>query len=338
MSPNGQAMLYEGGAVSNQYPTVNAGTDQTLGSGVTTANLSGTASDSDGTVASSAWSMVSGPNTPTISQGGTVTARTASVTGMVNGNYVFRLSATDNAGATSIDDVLVAVGSTQTVPTAPSSLAAVAASASQINLSWTDNANNEQGFRVERAPDSGGNPGTFAQIATTGEGVTTYADTGRTASTKYHYRVRAYNAVGNSAYSNTSFATTPAGAADTTPPVVNVTSPAPGATVSGTIALAANATDAVGVVGVQFKVDGVNVGSEDTTAPYNASLDTLPLANGTHYVTAVARDAAGNLGTSAQVAITVNNTPAPSRPNPPSNLRATAVSASQVNLAWQDNS
>src|SRR5712691_8877878 len=55
---------------------------------------------------------------------------------------------------------------------------------------------------------------------------------------------------------------------DTTPPTVIITSPAPGATVSGTTSLTASASDNVGVAGVQFQIDGANFGAEDTTAPY----------------------------------------------------------------------
>ena len=62
-------------------------------------------------------------------------------------------------------------------PQAPTGLTTTAASSSQINLTWTDNATNEDGFKIERAPDSGGNAGTFAQIATVGANVTTYQNT-----------------------------------------------------------------------------------------------------------------------------------------------------------------
>jgi hypothetical protein len=93
-------------------------------------------------------------------------------------------------------------------------------------------------------------------------------------------------------------------------PTVSVTSPIPGP-VSGTVNLAADATDNVGVVGVQFQVDGVPVGAEDTTAPYEATWNTTTATNGAHSVTAIARDAAGNTKTSDPVAVTVDNGPAP---------------------------
>ncbi len=80
-----------------------------------------------------------------------------------------------------------------------------AVSSSQINLSWTDNATNETGFKIERKTGAGG---TYAEIATVGAGVAAYSDTGLTAATTYFYRVRATNAIGDSAYSNEASATT----------------------------------------------------------------------------------------------------------------------------------
>ena len=68
---------------------------------------------------------------------------------------------------------------------------------------------------------------------------------------------------------------------------------------------AATATDSVGVVGVQFKLDGANVGAEDTATPYSLSWNSATASAGAHQFTAVARDAAGNSATSASLAVTV---------------------------------
>lgn len=97
------------------------------------------------------------------------------------------------------------------------------------------------------------------------------------------------------------------GGGDATPPTVQTTSPANGATVGSTVSVTANATDNVGVVGVQFLLDGAPLGAEDTTAPYSVSWNTTLVANGAHTLAARARDAAGNLATSAAIAVTVNN-------------------------------
>ena len=99
---------------------------------------------------------------------------------------------------------------------------------------------------------------------------------------------------------------TPAPPIDTTAPVVNMTAPAAG-TVSGTVTVSATATDAIGVVGVQFLLNGASLGPEDTTAPFSVAWSSTAGANGTYLLSARARDAAGNVATSATVSVTVNN-------------------------------
>ncbi len=87
----------------------------------------------------------------------------------------------------------------------PTNLTATAVSSTQVNLSWTDNSNNESGFAIERKTDLAG---AYAQIATVPANVTTYSEAGLATNTIYYYRVRAYNAIGYSTYSNVASATT----------------------------------------------------------------------------------------------------------------------------------
>jgi len=95
---------------------------------------------------------------------------------------------------------------------------------------------------------------------------------------------------------------------DTTVPTVAMSAPASGATVSGTVTVSATASDNVGVAGVQFKLDGANLGAEDTASPYSLAWNSTTVANGSHTLTAVARDAAGNTATATSVTVTVSNT------------------------------
>lgn len=94
--------------------------------------------------------------------------------------------------------------------------------------------------------------------------------------------------------------------ADTIKPAVAIVVPQKGATVSGTITLSASATDNIGVVGVQFAVDGVNAGAEMTGSSYSIPLNTWQYANGTHILSATARDFAGNRARDS-VTVTVQN-------------------------------
>jgi hypothetical protein len=91
-------------------------------------------------------------------------------------------------------------------PTAPTNLAAAAVSSAQINLSWTNTSTTQAGVKIERSTDNV----TFTQIAIAGGAAASYSDTGLSGSTTYFYRVRATNVSGDSAYSNTASATTPA--------------------------------------------------------------------------------------------------------------------------------
>jgi hypothetical protein len=97
----------------------------------------------------------------------------------------------------------------------------------------------------------------------------------------------------------------------TTPPTVSITSPKSGDTVSGRINVTASASDSQGVAGVQFFLDNAPLGAEVTTAPYSVSWDTTTVSNGSHTLTAVARNTSGNRATSAPVTVTVSNAPPP---------------------------
>ncbi len=151
-------------------------------------------SDSDGTIATWSWSF---------GDGSTSTTQNPSHTYASSGTYTVSLTVTDNAGLSSSTSKSLSV-QPATAPTAPSSLSAKTASRTQINLSWSDRSNNEQGFYVERSL----NASSWTRIAMVEPNVTSYSNTGLTANTTYYYRVQAYNSVGVSAYSNTASAKT----------------------------------------------------------------------------------------------------------------------------------
>ena len=101
------------------------------------------------------------------------------------------------------------------------------------------------------------------------------------------------------------------------PPSVSITSPAPGATLSGTVAVTASASDSSGIANVQFLLDGNNLGSAVTQAPYSVAWNTITATTGSHTLTAMATDNSGLSSQSSPVTVTIPASSAP--PPPPSN-------------------
>ena len=95
---------------------------------------------------------------------------------------------------------------------------------------------------------------------------------------------------------------------------------------SGVVSILATASDDVGVAGVQFQIDSVNLGPQDVTTPYGVDWDTRTAANGTHAITVIARDAAGHASTST-ISVIVSNAPPVSVPNVVNLTQAAATTA-----------
>jgi alpha-tubulin suppressor-like RCC1 family protein len=206
-----------------------------------------------------------------------------------------------------------------TAPSVPTGLVASTVSASQINLNWVSSTDNigVLGYKVYRNG-----------IEVSSSGGTSYSDTGLAASTVYSYKVAAFDAAGNISGQSTQVSATTSPSVDSVLPIVSVSAPLAGATVSGTATINATASDNVGIVGVQFKVDGVNVGAEDTNSPYSVSWNTATAINGSHVITAVARDAAGNSKTSTAISVTVSNVTGDT--TPPNVAMTSPVSGSTI--------
>lgn len=108
--------------------------------------------------------------------------------------------------------VTLSVSSTAPPPTppglfAPYQLTAAITAGPQVSLAWSDTSTSENGFQVERAIGAG----TFATIGATSTNLTSYTDTGVSAGGVYAYRVRSFNANGQSGYSNLANVTVPSG-------------------------------------------------------------------------------------------------------------------------------
>ena len=148
-------------------------------------------------VSNSAVSGTSFQDTPPVAGTYTYMVRALKLERSPSGTY-FNLSQGIFATAT------VNGGPSETVPTAPSGLTALALSTTAIDLGWNDNSSNETGFRIQRSSSTGS---TEIQV---GANTTTYRDNNLTPNTSYTYRVLAYNGIGSSALSSAASATTQA--------------------------------------------------------------------------------------------------------------------------------
>jgi len=128
------------------------------------------------------------------------------------GTYQVTLTAYDGRGGTGSATPLTITVGPPLPPVAPSDLTAIAFTPDWINMTWTDNSNNEEGFKVERCQGTTAfcdtHPASWTQIAQTGRNINYYGDTGLPSSSTFSYRVRAFNVTAHSAYSATSTATT----------------------------------------------------------------------------------------------------------------------------------
>jgi transcriptional regulator CtsR len=215
----------------------------------------------------------------------------------------------------------------------PSDLIASPVSSSQIDLTWQDNSDDETGFKIERKTGTG----SYSQIATVGVNVKSYSNSGLSTGTTYYYRVRAYNAAGDSACSDEASATTLPPA----PPAPTLKSPASGSTVpSLTPRLEWNASSGAVSYGIQVSTSSgfTTLVADETGMPdlfCDVELGILKW-NTTYYWRVNAAN--GYNSTSVWSSSRYFKTAVGPPPTAPSDLMASPVSSSRIDLTWQDNS
>ena len=222
-----------------------------------------------------------------------------------NGTHAIAAVAADAAGNTSSSTVSVVVSNQpDTTPPTLAGVAVFSVTGASASISWTTD---------ERATSRVDFGETTSYGASTVDAALTTAHSlpmsGLRSATTYHYVASSTDAAGNVGTSGDGTFTT--ATVDTTAPAVSMTAPANGAMVSATVDVSAAATDDTRVAGVQFLLDGANLGAEATTAPYTIAWSTTTVANGTHTLRARARDAAGNQATSAPATVSVANVSPP---------------------------
>ncbi|QKZ13136.1 fibronectin type III domain-containing protein [Spirosoma sp. KUDC1026] len=236
--------------------------------------------------------------------------------------YYYRIRAVNAAGNSSYSNAADAT-TPDAPPAAPTRLTATAVSNSQINLSWTDGSDNETGFELERSPDGT----TWTKVADLPANATTYQNTGLTPNVWYYYRVRAVNAVGQSAYSNI---------ADTSTPDVPPAAPArlTATTTSPTQVTLAWADLSNNESGFDIERGSSATGTFTKVADVPANATTYTdqnLADNTAYCYRVrAKNAAGNSAYTDVICVTTPLAP----PAMPVNLTAQVFDYDQIQLNW----
>ncbi len=315
VSPSGQWIMqmvaFKAAGSVPPSPTAPSNLTATAG-GSTEMVLSWTASsEPGGTIASYLIERCPGATCSNFAQVGTSTTTTFTDTGLLGSTtYSYRIRAMDSTNNTGPYSNTASATTAAPTLAAPSNLAATPASSTQINLSWTNNATNQTGFKVERSPDNVA----FTKIATTGAATTSFSDNSLAPLTTYYYRVRATNGTKDSAYSNMAKATTPA---DTTPPTApaNLTATAVSSTQINLFWTAA--TDNVGVTQYQVqRCRGAGCASFALagTSATPSYPDTGLLAATSYSYQLRALDGAGNASAFSNIATTVTQSAAPPPP------------------------
>jgi len=211
------------------------------------------------------------------------------------------------------------------LPSAVSGFAVVKVG-STSSASWTNVESNSYSLFLDRATDSGFTQNVVSEslVATT----TSFIDSSVVGGTTYYYRVRTVNASGTN-YSQSIFFSL---IADIEPPSVTLTEPVNGSTIIGTTTLSATSTDDIGVASIQFYIDSTSTGAVGATSTYSIVWDSNTVANGSYSISAVAKDAAGNLATST-ISVTVNNSQVVATTTPTVTVQsATSVGATEAIL------
>src|SRR3984885_5449714 len=199
--------------------------------------------------------------------------------------------------------VVSQTGGTTTTPTGSLSISNVQASGattSSVQLSWTTNEPATSAVDYGTTAVYGATTPVSSTMATAHQMTLSALAQGTT----YHFRVRSTSGSDSAASSDQTFSTT---GGNNTPPSVQVTSPAAGAPPSGKVNQPTTASDNGSIKGVQFRVDGNNVGPDIAASPYVYVLDSSTLSNAAHSISAVATDNNGFSTTSASVAVKVDN-------------------------------
>lgn len=246
-----------------------------------------------------------------------------------NTTYYYRVSALNGAVASGFTNT----ASASTVPAAPSSLVAALQTLTSINLTWVDNGNTETGFTIQRATDSGFTTGVITYSVAANS--TSYLNNSVIVlNATYYYRIKAFNATGDSAWSNTSSVVVGSPKAPSAPTATASAATANPLTI--TIGWKDNATNEAGFTIQRATNTAFTINLTTFTAPAKAGtgatsyVDNTVAANTTYYYRVRAFN--GALVTAWTGRVSASTVPAA-----PSGLTGTLASIKSVTLNWTDN-
>jgi hypothetical protein len=244
--------------------------------------------------------------------------------------YYYRVRAFNSGGESDWSNIANATTISELTLAAPTDLTAEPVSSTEIYLSWTDNSDNEEGFKIERAGESMN----WREIAYVGTDTAFFLDIGLTASVIYYYRVRAFRDESNSDYSNTANATT---LDETVPAAPSGLSAETKSDTEISISWTDNSNNEYGFMVEISSDDEMTWNYVGETGPDTTAGEIIGLSPGTTYSFRVyAYNAKGNSGYSNIASATTQSEL--TVPITPTDLTAEAVSSSQINLSWTDNS
>lgn len=251
--------------------------------------------------------------------------------------FIYKMHAYDGTGNSEYSNIAFAKTdvAASVAPEAPTNLQAQAISDTRIELSWDDNASNEDGFKVFRSTAS---DGTYSLIDTTNPNITAYTDTGLAGGTTYYYKISATNSVGETNIDLMD----PANATTLTPP-----SSAPQAPTNLQAAAISNMridlswsdnSDNEEAFIVQISTNNSTFSTIGEVKPNVTTCQSTSLKPETTYYYRIY--AANSSGDSAYTDTAKARTlPTPGTvPAKPTNLQAKAASDTQIKIGWTDNS
>ncbi len=246
-----------------------------------------------------------------------------------NKTYTYKVFAFNEYGESSSNEKTVTTPPCGTIPDAPNDLTLEVLSSNEIKLKFTDNSDNEDGFKIERKELGG----VYTEIKTLSANINEFIDNVNP-NTTYYYRIRAFNTYGFSPYSNEANETTPQGG---TPPNAPTDLIASASSCNEVVITFEDNSDNEDGFKIERKIEGGSYSVLKTLSKNTTNYEDVTVSPNTKYYYRVF--AFNTFGSSSMSNEFILETPPCGvKPNAPTNLFGQAISKSEITLSWKDNS